>query len=473
PAPQEPKPNLNITVEKITPKLNTNLDSFESQMGLQSKFFYLPPGGEAYISHAEDETKGWTLRSFLNIDQALDFASQGKVDATYQVKKIDFQTHKGEDLAKNTASSLEDSPLARFLGDNAHSLKAEEGTDYAVGKNEPQGDRSLNIMKGYAFLQKDKEYKFKSESDDGIRIKIGDKVLFNDEKALKGHHDRKTSEEDKYSVQETGFYELNIAHYDIGWGNATLKLFTIEDGKEVVVGDHKNGGIPLFTDISDMVIVDGKLGKVEGYEAEISVRTDIEANVDVKITDKEGGLINNVGSFDVSKDEVKTKTHTLQEPLKEDDLFTVEYKDEQGNVVSQASTTIKDSNAQVIEVEAIKVFEDTDAKTASHENSQPDTSGQDQDTQSENIDVTAIASLSEQSDNKPASGSLPQGILTQDNKEAIPGLESPKAEEGVVNSANETDTQASPSLAEQASETNTSSVVVPMNTEDTTTISGF
>lgn len=463
-------------------------------MGLQSKFFYLPPGGEAYISHAEDESKDWTLHSFQNIDQALDFASQGKVDATYQVKKIDFQTRNGEDLATNTATSIEDSPLARFLGDNAHSLKAMEGTDYAVGKNELRGERSLNIMEGYLFLEKDKDYRFKSVSDDGIRIKIGDKVLFNDEEALKGHHNRTMSQEDNYQVEKTGFYKMNIAHYDIGWGNATLKLFTIEggDNKEVVVGDYKNGGIPLFTDISDLVIVDGQLGKLEGYEVHIGVTTNIDADeVNIKISDKDGNPIATLDPLAVEKSAKGSVVHTLEKAPDNTDVFKAEYSKD-GKIVSD-TTTIIESNTEVIKVSPVKVFGDS-ADEASSQNTQSqseseeasfantDSSDLEESTQNtqivqsnETINTDTVSNLSEISnseDSSSASTSLPQGILTQDDSAgSISGIENLSLESGSstssdIASANEESTSSS---ADQLSSSDVGTVTIPLNTEDTTT----
>lgn len=457
PEPVQPsvvEPTLNIRVENIVPKLDTDLSKYESQMGLQSKFFYLPPEGEAYIRHSNDDTNGWTLHSFQNIDQALDFASQGKVDATYQVKKIDFQSHKDEDLAKNTATSLEDSPLARFLGDNAHSLKAAEGTDYAVGRNEAKGERSLNIMEGYLFLEKDKDYRFKSVSDDGIRIKIGDKILFNDEEALKGHHDRTMSKEDTYQVDETGFYKMDIAHYDIGYGNATLKLFTIEDGKELTVGDYKNGGIPLFTDITDIGYVDGKIGKITGYEAEITIDSNLEEGkeINVSVTDKNGDVLK-IADVVAQPGEKTVIKHEFDKLPDEQDVFKAEHKNSEGQIVVSDTTDIKESDTVITNSESVIVGGKIEVDATNDSSASNDT-----------IDTSNISTVSQNSE-IGAPEFIPTGILVESNaNDTIAGLES-----SGIETNNEVTTTASENMAVTANADNnieTGTIVIPVTNDD-------
>ncbi|MDO5046272.1 hypothetical protein, partial [Campylobacter sp.] len=357
-----------VTVEAGEVKKVTTDDSskFADQMGLNAKF-YLVVNGEESITHNGWENYG---TEFNSVEEANSYADQKPHDAEYKVKKIDFKTELGEgkDLVQNT-DSLDSSNLKTFLGDNATDLKLVDGGEF-VNKPDTQAVRAMSKISGFVYLEGGKQYKFKAASDDGLEVVINNKKLFENHESLGKNHKVESAVDDTFTpVEQSGFYKIDITHYDIGYGQALLQIYTVENGKDVALGDHENGGIALFNNTDGIRYENGKFVK-DFYEVPLSGELHeqdtnnptIKPNAEVilsKVT--QDGSKAEIGKSVVGEDGTYSFNYESADKPKEGDTFVVDYRDEKGKIVA----TDMDS----VDADDIKNISSNEVQGASSEDS--------------------------------------------------------------------------------------------------------
>ncbi|MGB2553195.1 hypothetical protein ACPF04_08480, partial [Campylobacter sp. MOP51] len=404
PGADEVKPYQDIKVEiEVGPSKQVVIEDaskFANQMGLESKFYFVK-SGEANIIH-----DGMNWGSEVNsVQEAKSYIEQREHDAEYKTNKIDFNP--GSDLISNS-DSIENSHLKKFLGNNASDLKITDNGEY-VNQPDVTGTRAINKISGKVYLEAGKQYTFKANSDDGLEVIINGKKLFANHPNLERTHPVETAIDDTFPpVEKSGFYDISLVHYDIGWGYAVLQLFTVENGKDVAVGDYANGGLGLFNDTTGIRFDNGKFVKDTGMYETIITGELYKDNPGTPVNESNPELTFFKQSSDGSRVEIgkvtagdngeySFKYESSQKP-EQGDKFIVEYRDSKGNLLAE-DITAQMHTGKMMQAEADVVKTDDMDADSNHNNSDDVKSQADNTKQlfstdsSETIDISKVASL--------------------------------------------------------------------------------